>query len=140
MGLCWLLRAFEDLGERMAAAERLDGWAVLGLGRFLVLRGCVGSGVFSLSSSAEIWSLGLLVPRWRGVGSACLDGEGAMDLDGLGCCLGASAGRVGFLSADSEVCSMLSRYFWYSSPIFAFRIAVGMRLTRNSILARKLWA
>lgn len=46
----------------------------------------VGSGVFSLSSSAEKWSLGLLVPRdGAGAASAYFVGEDGVGLVGLGC-------------------------------------------------------
>lgn len=63
------MREFEDLGER--TVEGLEGWWVLGFGRFLDCSGIVGSGVFSLSSSAEKWSLFLLVPDGgKGAGSS----------------------------------------------------------------------
>ena len=71
----------EVFGER--TVDGFEG-TVFGLGRFLVLRGWVGSGVFSLSSSAEKWSLGLLVPREGGAGWICSEVESAVFFAGLG--------------------------------------------------------
>ena len=142
VGLWWGARAreLEDLGERTVAG--FEGWWLLGFGRFLDCRGIVGSGVFSLSSSAEKWSLGRLVPCGRGGAVSVVGFLGGATVDfAIAGRSGASAFSASCFVSLFEVCfRVLSRYLSYSSPMFAVRIAVGTRLTRNSILARRLWA
>jgi len=81
----------------------------------------------------------LLVPRDLGAADEFASSETAV-------CFWAWAGLLtvstAFVCFDSPFCfpSDISMYFSRSSPIFAFRVDVGIRLIRSSILVRRLCA